>query len=245
MMGLLPFVSVVLGILVWLLTYERTTFMPAPLEVWATARATLGEPDTYVQIFLSLRRLVAGLVIGFAVGFLLSIQAARSRFLERMVTTYVRITFTIPSLLLALVSLVVFGVSDVGAIVVVAVIIFPFVTGPLMHGAKSLDRAHMQMADVYRASIPQVVRHIAIPHMAPYLFSALRNAHAQGWKVLIVAELFAVRSGIGNEFNRAFSQFDLPLVMVWLAIFLAAIAFIEYGVLAVLERRVFRWRPNA
>lgn len=243
--ALLPFLSVGALLLLWAVSYDSTTFVPAPADVWATARETLGEGETYAQVALSLRRLAIGLLIGLLVGSVLSFQSTRSRFLAQVTDTYVRIALTLPSLLVALLGLVIFGVSEAGAIMTVAVIVFPFITVPLVQGAKSLDHRYEQMAHVYRMSTYARVRHIAVPHMAPYFFSGIRNGHALAWKVLIVAEIFSVRSGIGQEFNSAFGLFDLPLVVVWVGIFLAVIGVIEYGVLAVIERRVFRWRENA
>lgn len=244
LLRLLPVLSVALVVAVWLIGYQRTTFVPSPGEVWQEARVILTEGSTYQQIFVSLRRLVTGLVLGLGIGLLLSLQGARSTLVERMVATYVSITFAMPSLLIALLSLVIFGVSAVAPIFVVTVLVFPFATVPLLQGIKSLDRGQIEMARVYGSSRYQVVREIALPHMAPYVFSAIRNAHALGWKVLIVAEIFTVRTGIGGEFHSAFDRFNLPLVMVWLMIFLAVIAFIEYGVLSVAERRVFQWRAR-
>src|SRR5690606_8247727 len=146
--------------------------------------------------------------------------------------------------LVALLGLVIFGISDWAAVLTVAVIVFPFAAVPMIEGVKSLDPELQKMGHVYRMSRMSVIRHVVLPHMAPFLFSAIRNSHALGWKVLIVAEIFSVQSGIGQQFNRAFSLFDLPRVIVWLVIFLLIIGFIEYGVLAVFERRVFRWRSN-
>jgi NitT/TauT family transport system permease protein len=241
---LLPFISVAATLLAWQLSFSRLTFIPAPSEVWTELKETLGETETYTDVWVSLRRLALGLVAGFAAGLVLSIQAGRSQRFERMLMTYVRVMLTLPSLLVALLSLVVFGIADTGVLVVVAVIVFPFVTVPVLQGVKSMDRAQLEMARVYNASTMQIVRSVAFPHLAPFLFSAVRNAHALAWKVLIVAEVFSVRSGIGYRFHRAFGLFDLPEVMVWLVIFLTVIAVVEYGLLSVVERWVFRWRPR-
>jgi NitT/TauT family transport system permease protein len=241
----LPVVSVAAFLLLWLLGYEATTFVPSPAEVFEVGRETLTEGETYAQIGLSLRRLVIGFAIGLLIGTLLSIQSTRSRWLAQVADTYVRIALTLPSLLVALLGLVIFGVSEAGAIMTVAVIVFPFITVPLVQGARSLDHRYQQMAHVYHFSTYMRLRHVAIPHMAPYFFSGIRNGHALGWKVLIVAEIFSVRSGIGQEFTAAFGLFNLPLVVVWLVIFLTVIGLIEYGVLGVVERRVFRWRQRA
>lgn len=242
---LLPFVSVAVMVLLWSQVYDYTTFLPSPTEVVEEARSMLGDTAIIAPILSSLWRLILGLVLGFGVGLILALQSTRGVFLEQVTSTYVRVALTVPSLLVALLGLVIFGISDWAAVLTVAVIVFPFAAVPMIEGVKSLNPELQKMGHAYRMSRLSVIRHIVMPHMAPFLFSAVRNSHALGWKVLIVAEIFAVQSGIGQQFNRAFSLFDLPRVIVWLIIFLLIIGFIEYGVLGVLERRVFRWRSRA
>lgn len=241
---LLPVISVAAALALWFAVYRHTVFLPSPGEVMSAGVDVMRDPATYGPIGSSLLRLVAGVGFGVAGAFVLSLQTTRSALLEQMVRTYVRIAIVLPSLLLALLSLVIFGGSSWGAILTVAVLVFPFAAVPMLEGLKSLDASQLQVAKIYHLRRMQTLRHVALPHMAPYLFSAVRNSHALGWKVLIVAEVFAVQSGIGHEFDRAYNLFDLARVIVWLVVFLIIIAGIEYGVLGNLERRVFRWRPH-
>lgn len=238
----LPVLSVVVMAALWTVIYRFTVFLPSPGDVAAAAVEVVTDPATYGPVASSLLRLAAGIAVGVGAALALSLAAVRSRFVEGMVKTYVRISIVVPSLVGALLGLVIFGSSSVGAVVVVGVLVFPFAAVPMQDGLRTLDATHLETAAVYRFGRGRTIRHVVLPHMAPYLFSAIRNSHALGWKVLIVAEIFAVRSGIGNEFERAFGLFDLARVVVWLVIFLAIIALIEYGVLETVERRVFRWR---
>lgn len=241
---LLPAISVGLVVTLWLAVYRFTVFLPSPTEVAYSGADVIRDPATYAPVGSSLLRLVAGVGIGVVGALALSLQTIRSTLIDEMVRTYVRVAIVVPSLLLALLSLVIFGASSWGAILTVAILVFPFAAVPMLDGLRSLDARQLKVAKVYRFRRLQTLRHVAIPHMAPYLFSAVRNSHALGWKVLIVAEVFAVRSGIGQEFHRAYNLFDLARVIVWLVVFLVIIAGIEYGVLGVLERRVFRWRSG-
>lgn len=243
--AIVPVVSLALVLVAWQIGYSRSTFIPAPSDVWSQTFETMRDSSTYGEIGRSLSRLLLGLLAGFSLGVITSIQAGRSARFEQIMKIYVRIMLTLPSLLVALLWLVVFGTAEAGVVVVVAVIVYPFVAVPVLEGVKSLDRGQMEMARVYRVGTVQVMRSVAIPHLAPYLFSSLRNAHSIAWKVLIVAEVFSVRSGIGYRFQRAFGLFDLSEVMVWLILFLAVIGLAEYGVFTVAERWVFRWRPIA
>lgn len=243
-LSLLALSMLLLGV-VWQLGYSRTVFLPSPADTWAEVRELLGEGSTYGEVGASLARLLIGLAIGTILGLIAGLAGAVSERGAGVVRTYVQITFAIPSLMAAFLALVVFGISSVGVVATVVVLVFPFVTTPVLDGLKSLDRSLGDMARVYRFSRSQHIRHVVMPHIAPYLLSGVRNAHSIGWKVLIVAEIFSVRSGIGYEFHRASDQFLMAQVLAWLAFMLIVIGAIEFLVLRPLENRSLRWRDSS
>jgi NitT/TauT family transport system permease protein len=237
--------SMLLLAVVWQLGYSRTVFLPSPSATWTEIRELLAEGSTYGEVAASLARLLIGLAIGTVLGLVAGLAGAFSERMAGVVRTYVQITFAIPSLMAAFLALVVFGISSVGVVATVVVLVFPFVTTPVLDGLKSLDTSLGDMARVYRFSRRQHVRHVLLPHIAPYLLSGVRNAHSIGWKVLIVAEIFSVRSGIGYEFHRASDQFLMAQVLAWLAFMLIVIGLIEFLVLRPLENRSLRWRNTS
>lgn len=230
--------------LVWQLGYSHTVFVPPPKDTWAELKTLLGESSTYSDIWASLARLLAGMAIGTALGMVGGLASAYSPRVAGVVRTYVQITFAIPSLMAAFLALVVLGISSIGVIISVAVLVFPFVTTPILDGVKSLDRSLGEMATVFRFSRSQHVRHVVIPHITPYVLSGVRNAHSIGWKVLIVAEIFSVHSGIGYQFHVAYDQFLFSEVIAWLAFMLVVLGLIEFLVLGPLEEFSLRWRTQ-
>ncbi|HET6550172.1 MAG TPA: ABC transporter permease subunit [Solirubrobacter sp.] len=226
----------------WQLGYSHTVFVPPPADVWEEIRELVGTSSTYDAILDSLVRLAAGMAIGTGLGLVAGLAGIYSSRLEGIARAYTRITFVIPSLMAAFLALVVFGISSIGVIVTVAVIVFPFVTTPILDGVSSRDRSLDQMTQVYRASRFQQVRHVVLPYITPYLISGVRNAHSLGWRILIVAEVFSVRSGIGYQFHVAFDTFRLAEVLAWLLFLLIVIGAIEFAVLRPLEDWTLRWR---
>lgn len=240
---LLPAIGVALVLLVWQLVHPLTRFLPSPAEVWADALLVLGERESYLNIIRSLRRLLIGLGAGYLLGFFVALAGRASDWWRRFFSVYVYVTITIPSLAVALFSLMVFGLSEVSVYVSVATIVFPFVVVSLHDGFESLDTRLNDMSRVYRLGTAQRLRHVAIPEMAPFLFAALRNAYALGWKIVVVTEVFsAQQSGIGAEYNRAYDYFTLDRLVVWVVFFLVVVFGVEFGVFRPWERRVFRWR---
>ncbi|MHB8499767.1 MAG: ABC transporter permease [Candidatus Acidiferrales bacterium] len=242
-MSLLVLTVALLGI-VWQLGYSHTVFVPSPATVWSDFKELLSTSSTYDDIRASVTRLVLGMAIGTMLGFAAGVAGTYSRRMARVVQTYVHIAFSIPSLMAAFIALVVFGISDVGVLAAVAVIVFPFVTSPVLDGVKALDKSLSEMARIYNFSRIQHLRHIVVPNIAPYLLSGMRNAHALGWKVLIVAEIFSVRSGIGYEFHQAYDDFVFSRILAWLVFMLAVIGVIEFAVLRPLEDWTLRWRST-
>ena len=108
------------------------------------------------------------------------------------------------------------------------------------------DRDLDGLAQIYRLGWWRHVRHVLAPHVAPYGFAALRNAHALAWKVIIAIEIFAAaKAGFGAQFSYAWTYFLMVEVHLWLIVFMSVVLIAEYGVLRPAERYVFRWRDGA
>lgn len=239
----LPAVGVALLVALWFLVHPLTRFLPSPQEVWAEGLTLIAEPATYQNILRSLQRLLIGLSAGYVLAFLVALAGRASDWWRRFFSMPVYVTITTPSLAFALFCLTVFGLSDVSVYVSVAAVIFPFVVVSLHEGFESLDSRLNDMSRVYRLTTGQRLRHVSIPEMAPFLFAALRNAYALGWKIVVVTEVFSAQQvGIGAEYNRAYDFFALETLVVWVVFFLIVVFGVEFGIFRPWERRVFRWR---
>ena len=87
-------------------------------------------------------------------------------------------------------------------------------------------------------------RHIVIPHLAPFLFTALRFGFSIAWKVTVLTEVFSSSKGIGFEMRVASQLFRLDEFFTWALSFFIFALFLEKVVLQFFERRFFRWRPE-
>jgi NitT/TauT family transport system permease protein len=72
--------------------------------------------------------------------------------------------------------------------------------------------------------------------------SAVRNEYAHAWRVVVLAEIFAVNSGIGWRFTQAFDRFLLDQVVLWLLTFMVLLLGSEYLILRPIEKFALRWR---
>ena len=78
----------------------------------------------------------------------------------------------------------------------------------------------------YHLGLIARIRHISAPFIAPFIFAALRNAHALAWKVIVVAEIFGTaRAGFGPKFKHGVDYMIMIDVHLWLLVFMAIVLF--------------------
>lgn len=231
-------------IALWLLTPVFTDYIPSLSEVSSRASDVLSSRESYSHVWATFRRLAVGLTLGYSSALVAAILMSKGGWGRRFFLTYVFLTLSLPSLAVSLFSLMIFGLLEVGVYVAIAVIVFPFVVLGLQEGFATLDARLGDMGHIYRLNLFARIRHVALPEISPFLFSAFRNAHSLGWKVAVIAEVFSQDNGIGYQYKRAYDFFQLDLMVVWILFFVVAVFGVEYGVVRPLERRVLRWRKT-
>lgn len=231
-------------IFLWWIGSHTTTFVPPIGEVLREIPEFLNEENIWPDVLVTVQRVAGSLIMALLLGFGAAYVMHRGGLWGRVVDRYVGLMLGIPSTIAALLSLYIFKRSEVGVYFVVSIITFPFVALTLLQGLRAADRRLDEMGDVYRLPTSQHARHIAAPHLVPYIFAAVRNEYAHAWKVVVLAELFAVNTGMGARFARAFDRFRIVDAMIWLIIFMIILLGTEYLLLLPSERRVLRWRRS-
>jgi NitT/TauT family transport system permease protein len=220
-------------------------FLPSPGEVVTQLPGFFTDPETYAALLVTARRVVISLVIALILGFGVAYLMARGGLAGRIASVYVNALLVVPSTIAALVALFVFRRDPVAVYVVVVLIILPFISMTLVEGIKSIDPKLRTVAQVYRFSSMQYIRSVVLPHLVPFAVASIRNENAHAWRVVVLAELFAVNSGMGWQFTRAWDRFLIIEVMLWLIAFMAILLATEYLVLVPLERFTQRWRRES
>jgi len=224
---------------------RTTTFVPPIGDLFSQVPTFLSEEEIWPDVLATVQRVFGALGIAMVVGFLAAYVMNRDGLWGLVIDRYVSLMLGIPSTIAALLALFIFKRSEVGVYFVVAIITFPFVALTLLQGLRAADRKLDEMSHVYRLGQVAHARHVAGPHLVPYTFAALRNEYAHAWKVVVLAELFAVNTGMGARFARAFDRFLLVDAMLWLLLFILILLGTEYLLLLPTERRILRWRASS
>ena len=99
------------------------------------------------------------------------------------------------------------------------------------------------MAEAYDVPRDRVLRHLIVPSLSPFFFASLRYGLANGWKGLILAEVFASDSGAGWHINSMRDYGDFAGVVGFALYFALFSIVVERLVFGRLSRRVVRGRP--
>ena len=88
----------------------------------------------------------------------------------------------------------------------------------------------------------RVFRHVILPQLAPYVFTAARSGLALIWKIVLVVELLGRSNGVGFQIQIYFQLFDVTLILAYTLSFILVVQIVEWCVLQPLDRWATAWR---
>ncbi len=192
----------------------------------------------------TLARVAAAFVIAMVLGSAIGLVMGRSPVADRLGDPWLVVLLNLPALVIIVLAYVWIGLTEAAAILAVALNKLPIATVTVREGARSLDRALDDMAQVFRMSAWTRLRHIVLPQLAPYLAAAARSGLSLVWKIVLIVELLGRPNGVGFEIGVAFQLFDVTRILAYALAFVAVMLAIETFLVQPLERRAARWRPQ-
>jgi NitT/TauT family transport system permease protein len=218
--------------------------VPPPLRIVAEIGQILSSGELFTHFAATLRKIAIGFGIAFVLGATIGIAMGMSRWWEAFFKDWVLLLLTTPGLIFALVTAMVFGLSALGPIAATVVTAFPFVTVNVVEGVKAAPKDLVDMARSYRVSPLSLQRHVIVPFLAPYLFTAMRYGFSIAWKIVTLTEIIGGTEGIGFMMRREFQVFSMAGFLAWAVTFFAFALFLERVILQRQIARFFRWRPE-
>jgi ABC-type nitrate/sulfonate/bicarbonate transport system permease component len=226
-----------------------TVLIPAPAEVaefmWAELRGDTLAPTTVYETFsISLQRLGVGFTVALAVGVPVGLAMGLSRAVNAALHDFVVVGLAIPSLLWALVTAMWFGLGYLSPVITVFLAAVPFVVINVAEGVRDVPRPLLDAARSYQVPRARVIRHLVLPSLAPFFFASLRYGVANGWKGLVLAEVYGSVDGAGWMIRYWYDAHRAQGVIGYALFFLLFALLLERVVFGRLSGWVFRWRDD-
>lgn len=245
--GWARFVSPVALVLLWE-GLSRVGVLPprtlaAPSTIALSAWALLASGELPWHLGVSLGRVLAGLLIGVSVGAALALLAGLSRVGEAVVDAPVQMLRTLPSLALAPLFILWFGIGETPKIALVALgSAFPIYLN-LYAGIRAVEPRLAEMGRVFGLDRRGLIRHVVLPGALPSALVGLRYSLGVAWLSLVVAEQINAQAGIGYLINDARDFLRTDVILVGLALY-AMLGLGADALVRLAERRLLAWRPT-
>lgn len=215
--------------------------LPGPSTVFETFGRLWSSGEVPGAFATTLTRIGIGFSLAFVIGIGIGILM-QNRFLNGFFRDAVTIGVTTPGLIWALITAIIFGNRVAGPIIAIVLTTFAIITVNISEGIKSLPKDLNDMAKSFDVGVVKRNRHIVIPHLAPFTFTAVRFGFSIAWKVTVLTEVFSASQGIGFEMRTATQLFRLDEFLTWILAFYVLALFLDKVVLESIERRFFTWR---
>ena len=222
--------------------FVNPAIMASPADTLRALADLAWGSKLWVELLITLKRLVVGLAVGAAAGWLLGVAAGLDPRVRAFLEPVRWVGMTIPVVIVAGLAMLWFGLGDFTVMLVVGLVVMPTMYVNTVEGVLAIDRNLVEMGRVYRFSRGLLLREIYLPGVASPAIAGLTLATGIAVRAVVLAEVLAAASGIGHAFSRAMSNLDAPQLFAWVLVLLALMAVIEFGVLRPVKRRALRWR---
>jgi len=179
-------------------------------------------------------------VTGSFVGTLLGI----SRGLRKAYLPLVTFVLGTPKVIFLPIFMTFLGISERLAIAFGAFEAFFYIVVNVEGGVEAIDRRHLKAAHAFQAPRYATLVHVIWPSAAPSIFTGLWFGLKHSFLGVLVAELFASRTGVGTLVKTYSEALDTAKVM-GIVLVVASAAIMVGSVWSWLERRLGRWRYSA
>ena len=216
-----------------------TQQLPPPHLVAVEAWEVLSAGGFGSTLWVSLLRVVGGCLLALVVSTLLGMVIAYSAWWRGLLSAVTRFFVTIPTVALAILALILFGVSGLGPMLTAALVATPYVMSSVAQGLTGVDRRLVVMSESFARTRAQIITAVLLPSSVLSVIGGSRQAFALAWRISLLTEVFASSSGVGFQIRRSFESYDVRSMLAWTALFIGLMFIFENLVFRQLERRAF------
>jgi NitT/TauT family transport system permease protein len=234
------FYAVLIG--VWVLVAKLRIWppylFPAPRDVAESLWAGFADHSFWIAIGVSLKRMAIGYAISVAIGVVLGLAIASSKFVEQTLGGLLVSLQSLPSICWLPMAVLWFGLSE-------RAILFVVVMGSLLSVTISMETGRKQMPKIYAMAGRNLGAHglklffyVLFPASLPYLLTGLKQGWAFAWRSLIAGEMIFISLGLGQLLMMGRDLNDMSQVVAVMMLIIAIGYMVDGLVFKTIERRL-------
>jgi len=234
--------SVAVCLLIWKAAsvVMDSVVLPGPEQTMLALWDAAGTAQFWSHFAISTFRVLASILLSWALAFPLGIMIGYHRKADRLVSPLIFLTYPIPKMVFLPVVILLFGLGDLSKILLISMVVFFQILVATKEGVSALDRKYIDSMRSIGASERDIIREAVIPAAMPSCFTALRIVTGTSISVLFFAETFAGSSGLGYMIMSAWNWGQYVQIYVGI-VAMSILGIAVYEAFTYMERRSCRW----
>jgi NitT/TauT family transport system permease protein len=239
----LALLAVVLAAWEWLprLGIVNPALLPPLSEVLAMLGQLLGRSQVQEAVAVTAGEVILAFVIAVPLGAAIGVLAAENDYFGAIFRPMLFYVFSVPKSIFLPMFILVFGIGFGQKVAYAAFSTIFIVIMSAAAAVESVKADHVLVARSYGASPWQVLMRVYVPSMMPFLLETLRISMIFNFTGVMIAEMYASRTGIGHLIASWGENFQMPQLFAGV-ILLAAVAILFNETVRWLEVRCSTWR---
>lgn len=219
-------------------------WISSPLGVLERLISMAGDGSLQMHTWQTLEEALVGLLCGLVLGIAMGVVLGLWKRLSDAVDPIIMGFYSLPRVSLAPLFIIWLGIGLLAKVALVASVVLFVVLFNVREGVRNIDR---ELVDAFRsmnASRAAMVRYVVIPSLVPWIFASIRIGIGMALIGAVVAELIGSSRGLGWYVMHSTGVYDMTGSITSLVV-LMILAIIFNWILAVVEKRMLRWRRSS
>ncbi|MGJ7604093.1 ABC transporter permease [Variovorax sp. LT1R20] len=240
-----------IGIVIFLALWEALprlgivsdAYLSPPSAVVASIAQLVDTGQLWKHLAASLQRSLWGLLLASFFGVVLGLLIGSSKRLAAIVDPVLQLFRQTSAFALFPVFILFLGIGELSKVAIIFWASFWPVLLSTVSGVKQVDRLLVNSALSMGASRRFIFFKVVLPASLPSIFTGVRLAGAYSITALVAAEMIGAHSGLGFLTLNSQETFQIPTMYAGILL-LAVLGLLLNYLLALLERRLLRWRKG-
>ncbi len=218
-----------------------SNILPDPFLVFLRGLKEITKASFWLHVEVSLLRMLAGLFFAFILAVPAGLVLGSNPKLDRLFAPLIYLGYPIPKIVLMPIIFVLFGIGDIGKIVLLTMIIFFQLLITTRDSARKISNEIVYSLKSLGATRFDFYVHVVWPVSLPGIITSLRIGIGTAIAVLFFVESIATNKGLGFYIIDSWGRADYATMFVGI-ISLSIIGIILYEFFDLLERKLCKWK---
>ncbi|VVB99569.1 Binding-protein-dependent transport system inner membrane component [uncultured archaeon] len=236
--------SLAIAILLWAAISDvgivQKSLFPGPEKVLDAAIEWCAGGRMAEDVFSSLWRITAGIIIGSVIGVGAGLLTGRIVLLEESVGPLFHMLRAFPPVAMVPLVILWFGIGDTAKVFSISFAVFFTAWLSALIGTKAINSDYIKTAKVFSKSAKETYEKVIFPAIVPFIVNGIRVWIGTTYTLVFVSEMAGASSGIGYQIAISQITYRADMMIAGLLV-LGILAYSTDFFFVALSRRVFHW----